>query len=299
MSGGSVTWQEIKAPYDRAYVTEVDAIDEANSILQGMSPSTPHAVARTYAKFASEMDAVACSNIFNSVDAGNVYTDTKLPLDKANILATLNRIDTMMLENQWDEDYFVWMSSDVYNTLTDALIEKNALANQLTTREITVAARDIGSHEDVNGLAVTLSVYKYLQHMNIVVVPKDRMYTDIVLYDGKSEGQKDGGWAPDDGAKAVKLLVAPLDAVAIGIRHVVANMTVPFVFQNLITSNIDKELETLSDIYHGAVQVNNIGINQTADRIKFMGRTLYGVATFNALKKTLLAVTETPAGVGG
>ena len=294
VSGGSVTWQEIKAQYDRKYVVGVDAIDEANSILQGMTPSTPHAVARTYAKFAAEVDAVTCANIFNSIETSNVYTDTQLPLDKENILATLNRIDTMMLDNQWDEDYFVWMASDVYNTFTDALVAKNALANQVVAKEITVAARDIGAHEDVNGLAVTLSVYKYLQHMNIIVVPKSRMYSKVVLYDGKTGGQEAGGWAPDSDAKNVKLLVAPLSAVALGIRHVVANMTVPYVFQNLVTPDVNKELETLSELYSGAVQVTNIGVNQTADQIKFMGRTIYGVAVFNALKNTLLAITNTP-----
>ena len=45
-------------------------------------------------------------------------------------------------------------------------------------------------------------------------------------------------------------------------------------------------------IYGNAIEIQNIGINQSADQFAYMNRIIYGTIVFDTWKKTIFAVTE-------
>ena len=288
--GGSATWEEVQATFDRQVQSKTDTIAEANAVLQGMKLSTPAILENTFKKLGTEIDAVTCATIYNSIDASNKKTVADLPVDKANILGTLTKINSLMLNAEYDGAYYIFMAASVYANLQDAMIENNIFANQSSV--VTITPRDILEGEDVDGLEAKLDVVKWGTNAYIIVVPDNRMNTAVTLYDGRTEGQTEGGWVKETGAKAVKLVVCNPDAVAVAARHIVNNITVPLVLQSLIGNGIDAELKDLAKIYNGAVTINNIGVDQSGDFMRFMGRLVYSPVVFENLKTQVFTVSE-------
>lgn len=287
---GSATWEETEASFDRTVVAKSDTIAEANAVLQGMKLSTPEIISRTFAKIGTEIDAVTCSTIYNSIEASNKKTVADLPVDKDNIIGTLTKINSMMINAEHDGAYFIFMASSVYANLQDAMVANHIFGNQ--TSVVSFTGRDIFAGEDIDGLEAKIDVVKWGTNAYIIVVPDERMVTGVTLYDGKTEGQTAGGWVKATDAKAVKLVVCNPEAVAVAARHIVNNMTVPLVLANLIGDDINVELEGLAKIYNGAVQVNNIGVDQNYDCVRFMGRLVYSPVVFDGLKGQIFTVTE-------
>lgn len=283
---GSVVWSEFKAPFDRDITVPVDAVSEMNSITQGMQPSGPQVIERSWANFGGEIDATTCANIFSKVPQENKLTDTDYPLDRENAYSTLVKIENLLF-NQGVDDVpaIVFTKSTVYAELQTAIVDKFGLANE-SVLKVNPSLDD--------KLEVSLSVIKF-NNLYIVRVPDQRMISHVTLLDGKSAGQETGGWLADDDNPdftEVELLVVPFDSAALSIRHLVTNFTVPARFMNLSTASIDTQLKHMNEYYQGSAVLRNIGIDQTGDMFRYMNRILYGSVVYETWKKTLFAVTR-------
>ena len=286
-SGGSVTWSQFTAPHDRMLHDRIDAIDEFNSILQGMTPSGVVLNQATWRNFSAELDATTISTIFNAVPPQNVFENNasgyEVTADK--VFQTLNNIKKNIFDAGYEDAVAVFVDSDTFANIRTAIFSNYGLANPAVLSVV------VGDRE---GLEVKLDVYKF-DNLLLIPVPKNRMVSDVILYDGTTAGQEAGGWVADPSAKAINILAVPLEASALSIRHVVANLAVPLAFANFNFSQVNAALADISKIYGNAVQIENIGINQSGDQFAFMNRVLYGAVVFDTWKKTIFAVTEPAA----
>lgn len=286
-SGGSVTWTPFIAPHDRMLHDRIDAIDELNSILQGMSPSGVELNRATWLNFSSELDATTIATLYNAAPVSNVHENTETGYETTpdKVFATLNKIKLDIFDAGYEGLVAAFVDSTTFGNIRTAILDKFGLANP------TVLTMVVGEKD---GLEVKLEVYKF-DNLLIIPVPKSRMVSQVVLYDGVTAGQESGGWVKDPSAKNINILAVPLDAASLSIRHVVANLAVPMVFANINLSKVNSALEDVSKIYGNAVTIENIGINQSGDQFSFMNRVIYGAAVFETWKKTIFVVTEPEA----
>ena len=119
------------------------------------------------------------------------------------------------------------------------------------------------------------------------------MISNVILLDKHSAGQTAGGWIPDTSAPGfhnIDMLVVPVDAAALSVRHIVSSLTVPLQAYNVEKFDINAELSGLNQMYDGQVYIENIGVDQNADRFKYMNRIKYGVAVFGVMAHTIFGI---------
>lgn len=278
---GSVVWSEFTAQHDRKFILPIDARKELNSIAQGMTPSGVLALERFWAKFASELDAVTYSTIYNKVKPANRLTTANYPVDGANGWKTLAKVRNLAYNSGIDGPIFGFVASSVYAELEYSLIEKNGLANP---HVLTLVA-------STDGLEVKVDVLKY-HNIFLIRVPDERLITGVVLFDGDTAGQENGGWAADAGAKAIKMLFVPHGFGGQSVRHVVTNFTVPQSFEGLNPSALMDAVKRVNEVYQGQTEFRNIGINQTADSFQYNNRIIYDTAVFKTQEPTIFSVEE-------
>lgn len=283
-SGGSVVWTQFTAPHDRMLHDRIDALDELNSILQGMQLSGVAMNSATWKNFSAELDATTIATLYNSAPASNVFENTvagyEITPDK--IFHTLNKIKLNIFDAGYEDAVAVFVDTTTFANIQTAIIDKYGLANSSVLKMV------VGEKE---GLDVNINVLM-LDNLLIIRVPKVRMVSNVVLYDGVTAGQESGGWVKDVNAKNINILAVPLEAAALSIRHVVANLAVPALFTNVNVSQINSALMDIYKIYGNAIEIQNIGINQSADQFAYMNRIIYGAIVFETWKKTIFAVTE-------
>lgn len=282
---GSSVQTPFKARFDRELSFGVDAIQEYNSILQGMTPSSVEVARQSWAKIGGEIDACTISTVYNATKASNkkVITDAGFEIAPDKILGTLNNIKTEIFNRQYEGSVITFLSGTAYANLRTALVNNNGLANQAV-----ISVYPTGD----DGLEIKLDVIKY-DNLILVPVPDTRMNTQIVLLDGKTAGQEEGGWLADPTSKRVHIVAVPQDAAKLSIRHIVANMTTPASFQSgLSVGVLEKELGKINEIYQGQALLKNIGIDQQGDQFKYMNRIIHDTAVFDTWKHTLFTVSE-------
>lgn len=163
-SGGSVTWSQFTAPHDRMLHDRIDAIDEFNSILQGMTPSGVVLNQATWRNFSAELDATTISTIFNAVPPQNVFENNasgyEVTADK--VFQTLNNIKKNIFDAGYEDAVAVFVDSDTFANIRTAIFSNYGLANPAVLSVV------VGDRE---GLEVKLDVYKF-DNLLLIPVPK-------------------------------------------------------------------------------------------------------------------------------
>lgn len=293
-NAGSVRWQKFVAPYDRALSISVDALDELNSIAEGMTPSSVLIYDRTMLGVSEEIDATTFATIYAGTKAENRHLNSAagFKTDAENIISTLLNIDKELKKKKVNakQDVIVFLSATVYSNLQAALVANNGFASGAVIKPTTIT--QVVNKE---GLEVVIDVVKFGTHMYLVDVPDDLMYSLFTLFDGKSEGQT-GGFAKDTssaGACDIDILAVPTNAAFVDIRHLIAQVAVPLGVEDVVKDivNNPEVVSELNGLYDGSIALENIGPNQRANSFDYDARIVYGAGVQDALADTIIAVT--------
>lgn len=298
-------WAELRAEFDRSIAFAVDYISELNTILAKMPLTGTEKLKASWRRLGPEIDAVSCATIYNQIPASNqiVNSTSGYQTDAENIVQTLINMDNNLFDLGWYGDVAVMLASNIAGYLSQAIIQFNGLASgamlaPVTSQEVTRRVNFRGQDYFDGGLHLTYEVLRFQNRMFIYKVPRQCMVSNVVLLDKVSDGQVEGGWIPDtdaDGFHSIDMMVIPVDAAAVSVRHVVSSMTVPLAAYNIDKFNVNNELSALNNIYDGQVVVENIGIDQTGDRFKYMNRIKYGAVVFEGLAHLIYAIYNTTA----
>lgn len=287
---GSVTWEEFGAEYDRQYTAPVGALQEMNSILEGMELGGAALVEAWYNQQGGEVDALACSTIYSKIPEENRLLNTTYKTDKANVLDTLTYIDGAIRNAGEEGPVAVFIRNAVYTNLMGAIISNFGLASDAVLTYTTSTADDDGK------LDVEVRVKVLNDRLYLIPVPDARMISHVNLLDGVTPGQTEGGYTANseaDGFCNIDILAVPFEAAAESFRHVVANMTVPAQYSaDVAKAKVD--ISALQDYYDGSVTILNIGVDQSADQWKYMNRIVFGTAVFSNRVQTIFSVSDTP-----
>lgn len=294
-TASTVGWQKFVAPYDRKHVIMIDAITELNAILEGMKPSGGLAYDAVYAREMAEIDATTCATLYSYVTEANKHLNTAngYKTDKENILETLTNLDNELKNKGVYDEVFVFMSNSVYKNLQLALISSYGIANSAILSKTTVTQA-----LSKTGLDITTEVVKFGNRLIIVDVPDDRMNTLVTLYDGVTDGQKQGGWAPDTtstGSGKVDIIAVPKKASFLDIRHLVSTLSLPVAVDGIASiankiTNAEVAAQ-LNGLYDGSIAIQRIGVTQDSDAFVYNNRILFGAGVFDVYKDTIIAIT--------
>ena len=293
-------WNEFRAEWDREISFSVDYLDEMNTILRGMTLTGTEKLKASWRRLGPEIDAVSCASIWNQMPAGNRHANDEAGYmtDADSIVQTLIDKDNELYDMGWYGDVAVMLSSAVASNLSQAIIKYNGLASgaMLTPVESARVTRRVdfrGEDYFEDGLHFKYEVLRFQTRMFIYKVPRQCMVSNVILLDKKTSGQTAGGWIPDTRALEfhnIDMLIVPVDAAALSVRHIVSSLTVPLQAYNVEKFDVNAELSGLNQMYDGQVYIENIGIDQNADRFKYMNRIKYGVAVFGVMAHTIIGV---------
>lgn len=292
--GTGVEWKAYRARHDRAKVLTVDAIDELQSYANGMTPSI-NLLGQDFLdnQMPQEMDASNISSWYNQVPLANRHTsdDAGYSVEVGEALNTVLQLQQDVYNSGYSEDTILFMSSDVYANFQKDIIANYGLAsNVLMTRKGQIVVNNGLADYNDGEIAIDVEFITFNKFL-IVVVPKNRMYSDIILYDGYSVGQEVGGYVPDylnpDFAE-VKLLAIPMEAGFANVRYMIDNYLVPATMYSDISQ---PELRKINERMYGNVSVGFAGINQKANAFEFDIRIIYDAYLFDNRARNCFAVT--------
>ncbi len=301
-NGDGVQWKEYRAPYDRAKVLQTDAIDEAQSFANGMTPSIELLNSDFLDnQLPKEIDATNISTWFNKLSGDNVFDAVEdLPIDPEHILSTITSLQMKIFNSGYDRDSVLFISGDAYENMITAIQNKMGLANNALMYRTVSVTLDTGLKDTENNGVVTVSndveVYgKFL----IIPVPDDRMWSHIIMLSGDPDdaGQEDGGFIPDyenENLQKVKLFAIPMEAAFCNVRYMIDNFWVPGQY----AAGLEKamkgtaNLRPLNERMFGNVEILNAGINQKANAFEYDIRAIYGGDLFDNRARNCFAVSE-------
>ena len=297
-TGGSVRWIDYRAPYDRMSILNVDAIEEEQSYVTGMTPS----IQLLFSDFinnriSKEIDATNIANWYMKLPANNKHVNTEdgYKVDVDNILGTLNKLRADIFNSGYDGKVVLFMSPTAYNNLQTAIINKNGLASGVMLSKKASVYVDSGidtlDSDETSVLEATIDFEAYGKFL-IIQVPEDRMYTAVTMMDGTSVGQEAGGIVPDIENSAfgsIDLLAIPLSAAFTNTRYIVNNYLFPATFLGQSVGTVD--VRKLNEKMFGPVRIDNAGINQKSNSFEIDSRIIYGGDIFDNRAKNCFAVT--------
>lgn len=275
------------APYDRGFSASIDSVKEAQSFIEGAKPSLV-GVAQEFIKkhLAPEIDTVIFSRMANQAGNKIVNSTPGYGITKSAIIETLTNIAKDISNNGWDGDIYTFISATVNAAFEQALLEKNILMNDV------VIKRQMTREEIADGfepLTVEFRVRKF-NNMIIVPVPDDRMAGKVLMLNGISVGQTDGGVLPqknNPGYYDINILAIPADCAYANIRHIVSQMFVP---ANVPLEDYAENINLVNEKLFGTLTLENVGVNPFGDGFKFNTRTLYGGDIFDKYKDSCILV---------
>lgn len=300
-AGDGVRWKAYTAPYDRAKVLKTDAIDEMQSFANGMVPSI-NLLNDDFLdnQLPSEIDAANIAKYADQIPEANHKTvsDTDCAVDSSNIINTILTLSSKIYKSGWDGMSVLFIESDVYKNFQKAIIANYGLASgvMLSKKKMTVKIDTglsslIAGTEDVLTITTEVEVF---DKFYIIRMPEDRMYTKIIMYDGHSDGQTDGGYVPDtddDDFANIKLLAIPEVAAFSNTRYMVDNFLVPQSIPGIGAGVLD--LRAINSRMYGNVEINNAGINQKANAFEYDIRAMYGGELFDNRRRNCFMITDT------
>ena len=277
------------APYDRAYSAVIDSLKEAQSYVDGSTP-TLVGVATSYLKkrLAPEIDTAIIARYASQVASGNVHQNNAsgYGITAANVLETLANIEKDVANAGYDGDVVTFVSATVNAAIEQALLAKNILANEVViNREMTKGEIAPG----FDPLKIELRARK-INNLLIVPVPDDRMIGKVYMLDGFSAGQEDGGVLPAKNLSTyydVNILAIPLEAAYANIRHIVNQLFVPLGFD---TDDYQENINKVNEKLLGVIELQNNGIYQAGDSFRFNSRCVYGGDIFEIYRDACVLV---------
>lgn len=298
-SKGDMTlkWTTYQATHDRASVISVDALDELNNCGEGMTPSIDLLNEDMLNRnAAAEIDAANIAQYFSQLPSANKLSvgDGTLgtyQVDASHILETVNAIKAKVFDAGASGDIALFMASDVYANFQTALANRNAFANgTVITQTMTVTEEVDGETEgETKALEVTLEITKY-DNCFVIEMPSDRMYSKIIMLDGQTSGQTEGGYVVDTAGNAedIKLFFIPLAAGFASTRYIVDNFLIP---AEALDRDANIELGYTQNKMFGPIQITKAGINQKANGWEYDARIVYGGDLFDNRKQTCFALS--------
>lgn len=285
----SSDYKNYYAPYDRSYSAAIDSLKEAQSYVDGSTP-TLVGVATSYIKkrLAPEIDTAILARYASQVAAGNVHanTDSGYGIAAANVLETLANIEKDVANAGYDGDVVTFVSATVNAAIEQALLAKNILANEVTIKRA-MTKDEIA--EGFGPLEIEIRARK-INNLLVVAVPDDRMVGKVYMLDGFSAGQEDGGVIPAKNLSTyfdMNIIAVPLEAAYANIRHIVNQLFVPLGFD---TDDYQENINKVNEKLFGVITLENNGINQAADGFKFNSRCVYGGDIFEIYRDACVLV---------
>lgn len=280
------------APNDRAFSASIDSLKEAQSYVEGATPTLKGVVAAfNRTKLAPEIDAVLLSRYANQVASENKHTDTETGwgVDKANIIQTLTNIEAAALNAGYADEIVVFLSSTVNAAFEQALLDKNILASDV------VIKRAMTREEVADGFGALEIEIKAKKFNNLIIMatPDDRMAGKVLMLNGIDPGQEEGGYLPQKNSAAyydIDILAIPLTAAYANVRHIVSNMAVPVGFD---IADYQQNVAEANKKLFGTVTIEDAGINQLGDAFKFNERCVYGGDIFKIYRDACVLVKST------
>ncbi len=188
----SLTFETKKFEQDRARKFSIDEndVDESNFILQASSLIGSF----QKKKVVPEVDAYRYSKIASLCLSKNRATTGYIP-DKATILEKLKADIAEVTDIVGEDTELVISMSTRVRTILDLAdgIEKVVSMNDFKKGELNLKT-------------------KYIDSNPIISVPSERMKTEYVFNDGKTDGQTGGGFKPTVNAKDINWLITPRTA---------------------------------------------------------------------------------------
>lgn len=286
-----VDYKTYYAPYDRAFSASIDTLKEAQSYVEGATPSLI-GVANHYLKneLAPEIDRVIISRYANEVASGNVHSssDSGWGVDAAGILGTLTGIEADVANAGYVGDIVVFISATANKAFEQALTSANLLASAApVTIEREMTRGEIA--EGFGPLKIEIRCRKF-NNLLIIPVPDNRMCGKVLMLNGIDPGQENGGCIPQKNSSSyfdVHILAIPMDAAFANIRHIINQLFVPY---GLDTADYQQNIETANEKLFGVVSLEDCGINQQADGFKFNSRVVYGGDIFEIYRDACVLV---------
>ena len=280
------------APYDRAYSASIDSLAEAQSYVEGATP-TLNGVATEYLKkhLAPEIDSVILARY--AYEAAQKFTTSTYAVDKANILATLTTVEQLIADAGYDGDVVVFLSTDANAAFEQALLEKNVLANEV------VIKRQMTKEEIAEGfepLEVEIRARKF-NNLIIVPVPTDRMCGKYIMLNKVDPGQEAGGVIPQKNVATYtdnKIIAVPMDAAFANIRHIVSQLFVP---SGIDAADYSENIALANEKLFGVLTLENVGVNQQSDGFKFNSRCVYGGDIFEKYRDASVVIATAAGAV--
>lgn len=282
------------APYDRSASFAIDSLQEAQSFVEGATPTLNLAGKEFMTKHqAPEIDSVVLARY--AVQAGIKKLTTEWQIDKAHILDTLTSIEAEISNAGYDGEIVTYLSTDANMAFEQALLEKNVLASDV------VIKRKMTKEEVAEGfeaLEIEIRCRKF-NNMLIIPVPNDRMCGAYIMLDGRSAGQEAGGVIPEKNVSTYhdnKIIAIPLPAAYCNIRHIVAELAVP---ASIDVADYTENIALANEKLFGTVEIEHIGVNQLSDGFKFNTRTVYGGDIFEKYRDLCVVVKTADGAISG
>lgn len=284
------------APNDRAFSASIDSLKEAQSFVEGATPTLKGvAAAFNRTKLAPEIDAVLLARYASQVATENKHLNSEegWKVDKDNIIETLTNIEAAALNAGYADEIVVFLSSIVNAAFEKALLDRNILANDI------VIKRSMTREEIADGFG-TLEIEikaKKLNNLIIMPTPDDRMIGKVLMLNGIDPGQEEGGVLPQKNVSTyfdINILAIPMTAAYANVRHIVSNMAVPVGFD---IADYQQNIAEINRKLFGTVQIENAGINQIGDAFKFNERCVYGGDIFKIYRNACVLVKSADGAV--
>ena len=280
-----IKWQTYTADNDRYIHFHADALEEYSSYLQGTKPSILAAFEQRVNKdLAAEVDAVVMARACAcSIEAGNTLDTSTL---KQEFFAGLIDIGNKLFEKGIDSDHIIygWVRSDVFAKGEQEILEKNGLANGAVLKNMEMSLP--AGIQNSEPIKMTTQIMKF-NNFILFKMPKERMSTEVTLLDGRTEGQKLGGFRPGD--TFMSAVFIPDKSFFVDVRYNIANILFPaYVFENNSQVEIDEAIKEIL----GDVRIEHIGINQKSNNYEINARVIYDAHAFKVNADKILCFKE-------
>jgi len=299
-NGTGIEWKEYEAPFDRAKVLKVDAMDELQSFGVGMTPSIDLLNDDFFNnQLPGEIDAANIAQFYSRIPDANKHgsDETDYGTDVDSILNTILTLGNNVFNSGYAGKTVLFVRSAVYKNLQQAIIKNYGLASGVLLKNTMTVNIDSEFGKLLSDGDDTISVQVEIEEFDkffIIQMPDDRMYNLITMLDGVSVGQEDGGYVPDSDDPdfaLVDLIAIPYDSAFTNIRHSIDNFLVPGSLQDFDYSSI--ELFNTNKRMFKNIQVNNAGINQKANAFEYDIRVIYGGDIYDNRRRNCFAVLHT------
>lgn len=200
------------------------------------------------------------------------------------------------------------MDNDTFSVLSEAVANRGLFANSATVKplvpdkikKVIDTNFDKLSYNPEDSQIVVEYEVNYWGDLVIVNVPKERMYSAIILLSGNraDPGQAEGGFLPDYTNEKfcnINILMAPFDdALFTSIKVHATSITCPVGVPGF---SITPQLSEANKRMYGSFTIENIGPNQNSNSFDINARIAYGGDIIPSHEKACFMVTGTVGAV--